>query len=216
MVVKSYFALDGLFLGDPVKESFRLFGTLFQKLCSHLRDLVIFISENLEDLDRRCVFKANNLSRSDAVEVLVVFKADVIAVDEEVSRKRDFVITLGGFPWEERRLKLLGFLRVDILKHERDWVKNGERAVRDDIKVFSDPVFEDVEIDEVLITPARDGDGSAEVIDALRCEPSAAHAVDSEQARVVPAADVALENELLELALRQHHVRDVEARVLPH
>ena len=123
------------------------------------------------------------------------------------------VVLLGG---EVRGLDLRYVVISDVGEVHDDGIDDGVGALGGEVELSADDELEVLEADDVLVSAARHGADVAELVDrGGRVAPSA-HAVERQEARVVPVLDELLLDERPELALRDDVVRDVQARELPH
>ena len=102
-------------------------------------------------------------------------------------------------------------LRV-VVDDELDRVEHGDPALGARVEVVAHRRLEQRDVDPRI--GARHADAVVEQAEALRREAAPARADDRRHPRIVPAVDVALVDELEQLALRQHDVGQVEPREL--
>ena len=107
-----------------------------------------------------------------------------------------------------RQLHVFGQADGIVVEHELHRLQHRGGARRARVEIVAQRLFEQAVVDplRLLLTPVR----SAEELQALRRVAAPAQADDGGHARVVPAVDVLLLDELDQLALAHHHVGEVE------
>lgn len=112
---------------------------------------------------------------SDAVESLFILEFDIASLHPKSIGKLDFSASFLLILGEERNCKLLF---IHSFNNQFNWFKNGHSSWRMDVKVFSNLIFEDAEVDVILVSSSGDSDSITEVVDGFRRVSSSPHAVD--------------------------------------
>ena len=69
------------------------------------------------------------------------------------------------------------------------------------IKVFSDFILQNIEVDVVLVPSSGDTNGITEVIDGFSRVTSSSHTIDGKNSWVIPAFDFVGENQFVKFSL---------------
>ena len=109
-------------------------------------------------------------------------------------------------------LHLFGLAFRIIRQHQLERPQHRHRARRAAVEILAHAVLEQADVDDVFLL--RHADARAEVANRFRRVAAAAQARDGRHARIVPAGDVLLLDQLQQLALAHHRVIQVEAREL--
>eukprot|EP00162_Nutomonas_longa_P024972 comp9473_c0_seq1/m.10979 comp9473_c0_seq1/g.10979 ORF comp9473_c0_seq1/g.10979 comp9473_c0_seq1/m.10979 type:complete len:444 (+) comp9473_c0_seq1:140-1471(+) len=192
-------------LGNPVEHTLALDGGVRQICGLDFGRFAVLVDREAVASDVEGVAQDDLLVGCKAVKFLVVLGTEIRVLN--VHDARDGHLAVG------RGLDDLDLVLGPVGEHDAQRVDDCKCARAGVVHLDTGIVLEDIHVDHVC--SAGDTDLLDKGIDCVGRVALAAEAHEGGHARVVPAADVALLDKLLELALGHDGVRQIEARELP-
>ena len=169
-------------------------------------------------LDHVAVFQAHLVARKKAKEPFGRRLGEVIALDPHLGPKA--ITAQAEFGPLRVRGRLAGLQMLGVAAEgfhpvgelELDWLQHGHGARRLAFEVVAQRGVEQAVVDPAVLLGHPDA--LAKQLDARGGVAASTQAGEGRHARIVPAVDMALVDQLLELALAGDHVGEVQAREL--